>query len=49
MPGKSTDQEFMMPKKKSKKTLHLPMIPLRGLMVFPHMVLHFDVDRKSVV
>ena len=49
MPGKSTDQEFMMPKKKSKKTLHLPMIPLRGLMVFPHMVLHFDVGRARSV
>ncbi|MBR4359152.1 MAG: endopeptidase La [Clostridia bacterium] len=39
----------MMPKKKSKKTLHLPMIPLRGLMVFPHMVLHFDVGRARSV
>ena len=38
-----------MPKKKSKKTLHLPMIPLRGLMVFPHMVLHFDVGRARSV
>lgn len=24
----------------------LPVLPLRGLMVFPHMVLHFDVGRK---
>ena len=38
-----------MPRKKSKKTLHLPMIPLRGLMVFPHMVLHFDVGRARSV
>ena len=27
----------------------LPMLPLRGLMVFPHMVLHFDVGRKKSV
>ena len=29
-----------------KKTQRLPVLPLRGLMVFPHMVLHFDVGRK---
>ena len=29
--------------------LHLPLIPLRGLMVFPHMVLHFDVGRARSV
>ena len=34
-----------MPRKKVKQTLRLPLIPLRGLMVFPHMVLHFDVGR----
>ena len=30
-----------------KKTERLPVLPLRGLMVFPHMVLHFDVGRKK--
>ncbi len=25
----------------------LPVLPLRGLVVFPHMVLHFDVGRKK--
>ena len=34
-----------MPRKKVKQMLRLPLIPLRGLMVFPHMVLHFDVGR----
>jgi len=29
--------------------LRLPLIPLRGLMVFPHMVLHFDVGRQKSV
>ncbi len=30
-------------------THHLPVLPLKGMMVFPHMVLHFDVGRvKSV-
>lgn len=37
-----------MPRKK-KETLTLPIIPLRGLMVFPHMVLHFDVGRARSV
>lgn len=33
-----------MPRK--KKTMRLPVLPLRGLMVFPHMVIHFDVGRR---
>ncbi len=36
-----------MAKKKTK--LRLPLIPLRGLMVFPHMVLHFDVGRQRSI
>ena len=31
---------------RKKATERLPVLPLRGLMVFPHMVLHFDVGRK---
>ena len=38
-----------MPRKKKKPMLRLPLIPLRGLMVFPHMVLHFDVGRARSV
>lgn len=38
-----------MPRKKTKQMLSLPLIPLRGLMVFPHMVLHFDVGRQRSV
>ncbi len=38
-----------MPKRKNAKTINMPMIPLRGLMIFPHMVLHFDVGRASSV
>ena len=30
-----------------KKTL--PLIPLRGLSMFPHMVVHFDVGRKRSI
>ena len=37
------------PKKKNTEPVSLPMLPLRGLMVFPHMVLHFDVGRKKSV
>lgn len=38
-----------MPKKKLLPTVSMPLIPLRGLMVFPHMVLHFDVGRARSV
>ena len=27
--------------------LRMPVLPLRGMMVFPHMVLHFDVGREK--
>ena len=37
------------PKKKHTQPVSLPMLPLRGLMVFPYMVLHFDVGRKKSV
>ena len=29
--------------------LELPMIPLRGLSVFPNMVLHFDIGREKSI
>lgn len=31
------------------KTLQMPLIPLRGLSVFPHMLLHFDVGRERSI
>ena len=37
------------PKKNCMQPVSLPMLPLRGLMVFPQMVLHFDVGRKKSV
>jgi ATP-dependent Lon protease len=40
-----------MPKKNEKKIIlhNIPMLPLRGLVVYPYMILHFDVGRvKSV-
>ena len=36
-------------KKKCTQPVSLPMLPLRGLMIFPQMVLHFDVGRKKSV
>lgn len=38
-----------MPVKKEKALRILPVLPLRGLMVFPHMVLHFDVGRSKSI
>lgn len=37
-----------MPRRKKGETV-LPVIPLRGLTVFPHMVLHFDVGRERSI
>ena len=34
---------------KKIQTIDLPVLPLRGLMIFPNMVLHFDVGRKKSV
>ena len=31
------------------KYLELPVLPLRGLMIFPNMVLHFDVGRQKSI
>ena len=32
-----------------KNARHVPLIPLRGIVVYPHMILHFDVGRfKSI-
>ena len=36
-------------KKRHTEPVSLPMLPLRGLLVFPHMVLHFDVGRKKSI
>ena len=34
---------------KKKSAIAMPVLALRGLMVFPHMVLHFDVGRSKSV
>ncbi len=36
-------------RKKRTQPVTLPLLPLRGLMVFPYMVLHFDVGRRKSV
>lgn len=33
----------------SKKTREIPLIPLRGITVFPYMVLHFDIGREASI
>ncbi|MBQ7520539.1 MAG: LON peptidase substrate-binding domain-containing protein, partial [Clostridia bacterium] len=35
--------------KRKAKTQRIPLMPLRGLMIFPHMVLHFDVGRHRSI
>ena len=39
----------MATKRKSAKAVRIPMMALRGLMIFPHMVLHFDVGRARSI
>lgn len=34
---------------KEKKTKTMPLLPLRGIVVFPYMILHFDVGRSKSV
>lgn len=36
-----------MPREKKPAAIAMPILALRGLMVFPHMVLHFDVGREN--
>ncbi len=35
--------------KREKEVLTLPMLPLRGLVLFPNMKLHFDIGRKKSI
>lgn len=35
--------------KNNNKNIELPLIPLRGLSVFPYMVIHFDVGREKSI
>lgn len=34
---------------KGENTIKLPLLPLRGLTIFPYMVLHFDVGREKSI
>ncbi|MBQ7454832.1 MAG: endopeptidase La [Clostridia bacterium] len=36
-------------RKPAARNVRIPLMPLRGLMIFPHMVLHFDVGRPRSV
>ena len=39
----------MASRQKGQKAIAMPVLALRGLMVFPHMVLTFDVGRQKSV
>ncbi|MBP2026564.1 ATP-dependent Lon protease [Acetoanaerobium pronyense] len=38
-----------MPKNYKTKTVDIPLIPLRGISIFPYMVIHFDVGREKSI
>ncbi len=39
----------MTERKSRSRRLVLPLLPLRGIVVYPHMILHFDVSRKASI
>ena len=39
----------MAQKKNKKNTKTIPLLPLRGIVVFPNMILHFDVGRPRSI
>jgi len=39
----------MTQEKNRQKTITIPLLPLRGIVVFPHMILHFDVGREKSI
>lgn len=41
--------EYMNSFEENRELINIPVIPLRGIVVFPEMVLHFDVGRKKSV
>ncbi len=43
------DENNVLQEEENKQGRQLPMIPLRGLTVFPYMVLHFDVGRERSI
>ena len=45
----SSNEGGSLMEEKTKRTIELPLIPLRGLSVFPYMVLHFDVGREKSI
>lgn len=38
-----------MPKSYKSKTIDIPIIPLRGMSIFPYMVMHFDAGREKSI
>ena len=38
-----------MPEKKEYEMIAMPMIAMRGIVLFPNMILHFDVGRRKSI
>ena len=38
-----------MPEKRELEIITMPMIAMRGIVLFPNMILHFDVGRKKSI
>ena len=50
MAEKAAEKKKGRPRRKAgKKLRRIPCLPLRGLTVFPYMVLHFDVGRQKSI
>lgn len=48
-PEKHNDEKKELDNQDENGLLTLPMIPLRGLSIFPNMVLHFDIGREKSI
>ena len=46
---KKIEEKSEMENQEENGLLTLPMIPLRGLSIFPNMVLHFDIGREKSI
>ncbi|HZK87579.1 MAG TPA: LON peptidase substrate-binding domain-containing protein, partial [Anaerovoracaceae bacterium] len=46
---KKTEEKTEIENQEENGLLTLPMIPLRGLSIFPNMVLHFDIGREKSI
>ncbi|HBI27697.1 MAG TPA: hypothetical protein DDY25_08220, partial [Peptococcaceae bacterium] len=43
------DESIMVQRSESEEECFIPLLPLRGILVFPYMVIHLDVGREKSI